>query len=94
MKQYGWLAGFLLLFAASTAAQQSTQGGVGGITIIGDPELPTVLYILPWKRPELGPASAGEPPPEEVMQHVLELVDPEVLRHELDYLEHLRTIGH
>lgn len=73
--------------------EQPEVSGAAGMSIIGDRELPSVLYIVPWKRPSLGPAAAGEPPPEEAMAPTLELIDPEVLDRELAYRAHLRKIA-
>jgi hypothetical protein len=58
----GWrlLAGCLLTCAAAAAAQEGSQIRLPGISVIGDQELPKVLYIVPWK--EVGGPSAMTPP--------------------------------
>lgn len=42
-------AAVLLLCCAPLAAQERTQVEMQGISIIGDRDLPNVLYIVPWK---------------------------------------------
>lgn len=48
------------LWAAAAAAQETAQIIMPGISVIGDQELPKVLYIVPWKD-AAGPG-AMEPP--------------------------------
>jgi len=43
-----------------------------GITIIGDQELPQVLYLIPWKSPEIEPVSR----PEFVAERYIDLLNP------------------
>lgn len=45
---YILIAMVCLILTASVPAQTEPQGSAG-ITIIGDQELPQVLYIVPWK---------------------------------------------
>lgn len=42
----------LLLAAGPVGAQAPAQLDMSGISIIGDQELPNVLYVVPWKDPE------------------------------------------
>ncbi len=69
----------LLLFALAPAfAQEPVQIDMGGISIIGDQELPNVLYVVPWKDP--APVSAAAPEsqrgggmlPEQLKRHVMQ----------------------
>jgi len=48
------------LWGAAAAAQETAQIIMPGISVIGDQELPKVLYIVPWKD-AAGPG-AMEPP--------------------------------
>jgi len=56
------LAGCLLLCAAVAGAQDGAQISLPGITVIGDQELPKVLYIVPWKE-AAGPGAMTPPLP-------------------------------
>ena len=52
----------VLLAAAATAAVAQDRADVDRTKIIGNSELPKVLYIVPWKKPLPGDLS-GRPPP-------------------------------
>jgi hypothetical protein len=54
------LAVCLLTSTVTAWAQDGTQINLPGISVIGDKELPKVLYIVPWK--EAGSLGAMEPP--------------------------------
>lgn len=54
-----------------------------GTSIIGNRELPKVLYIVPWKDPNLG--DLGELPPTGLLDEMVSPVDREVFRRQLDY---------
>jgi len=55
-----------------------------GISIIGNKELPNVLYIVPWKSADL--PDMNEPPLASLIDAALESVDREsILRKELYY---------
>ena len=51
--------------------------------IIGNRELPKVLYIVPWKKPMPGDLSGR--PPVSVLDEALAPVDREVFRRQIDY---------
>ena len=51
--------------------------------IIGNRELPKVLYIVPWKKPIPGDLSGR--PPVSVLDEALAPVDREVFRRQIDY---------
>jgi len=63
-------------FAQDRADIERTQ-------IIGNRELPKVLYIVPWKKPLHG--SMGGRPVTSVIDEALEPVDREVLRRQVSY---------
>jgi len=53
-----------------------------GISIIGNKELPNVLYIVPWKTPDM--PDMDEPPLASLIEAALEPVDREsILRKEI-----------
>jgi hypothetical protein len=59
--------------------------------IVGNRELPKVLYIVPWKKP-----LAGDPagrPPASVLDEALSPLDREVFRREVDYGNQVRAQG-
>jgi hypothetical protein len=51
--------------------------------IIGNRELPKVLYIVPWKKPAAGELSG--PPVESVLDEALAPVDRDVFRRQVHY---------
>ena len=56
--------------------------------ITGNAELPRVMYVVPWKRPELG--ELGGKPARSLLDEVLAPVDREVFRRQNRYYEALR----
>jgi hypothetical protein len=47
-RDWWWLAPLILYAANATAA------GDAGLAVMGEQELPKVLYVVPWKDPALG----------------------------------------
>ena len=60
---------------------------LGTTSITGNQELPKVLYIVPWKRSDLGDLVGR--PVNTLLDEVLSPVDPEVFRRHLDYYDGL-----
>jgi hypothetical protein len=60
---------------------------LGTTSITGNQELPKVLYIVPWKRSDLGDLVGR--PVNTLLDEVLAPVDPEVFERHLDYYETL-----
>lgn len=60
---------------------------LGTTSITGTQELPKVLYIVPWKKSDLGDL-AGRPA-NTLLDEVLAPVDPEVFERHLEYYETL-----
>jgi hypothetical protein len=73
-------AAFLLSGVASRADDRAT---IDRTNIIGNRELPKVLYIVPWKKPAAGDLSG--PPAESVLDEVLAPVDRDVFRRQVRY---------
>jgi hypothetical protein len=71
--------------AARPRAMDSLDLGTTSIT--GNQELPKVLYIVPWKRSDLGDLVGR--PANTLLDEVLAPVDPEVFERQLDYYESL-----
>jgi len=81
---------FGLSAAVATAALLSVTAGraddratVDHTNIIGNRELPKVLYIVPWKKPAAGEMSG--PPAESVLDEALAPVDRDVFRRQVRY---------
>ncbi|MGD8808474.1 MAG: hypothetical protein PVG24_02655 [Gammaproteobacteria bacterium] len=60
---------------------------LGTTSITGNQELPKVLYIVPWKRSDLGNLVGR--PVNTLLDEVLAPVDPEVFERHLDYYDTL-----
>jgi hypothetical protein len=72
--------------AASTAATERVELGTTQIT--GNRELPRVLYVVPWKRPDLGESSGK--PVKSLLDEVLAPVDRDVFRRQNRYHDALQ----
>jgi hypothetical protein len=81
--------------APAVVAQASNRGtdslDLGTTSITGNQELPKVLYIVPWKRSDLGD-HVGRPV-NTLLDEVLEPIDPEVFERHLDYYETLHGVS-
>ena len=60
-----------------------------GTAVIGNQELPKVLYIVPWKKSELPDLS--EPPLESLIDEALTPIDRNVFRRRVDYYRTLNS---
>jgi len=76
-----WLIG-MNAWAADRADLEGTQ-------ILGSRELPKVLYIVPWKKPD--PADLGDGAGPSMMDEVLAPVDREVFTRQLQYYDALHS---
>jgi hypothetical protein len=81
----------LLSVATTRAADRATpdsktqvdRATIDKSEIIGNRELPKVLYIVPWKKPAAGELSG--PPVESVLDEALAPVDRDVFRRQVHY---------
>jgi hypothetical protein len=71
-----------LLLAALPAFAQD-RADIDRTQIIGNRELPKVLYIVPWKKPLPGELSGR--PPASVLDEALAPIDRDVFRRQLRY---------
>jgi hypothetical protein len=78
----GVLGGLSAGLVAPTAQAQD-RAEVAPTQIIGNKELPKVLYIVPWKKPQ--PDALVGRPLVSVMDEVMAPVDREVFRRQLQY---------
>jgi hypothetical protein len=76
------IAGVLLGFAVSGAFAQD-RADIDRTQIIGNRELPKVLYIVPWKKPL--PADLAGRPMVSVLDEALAPVDRDVFRRQVHY---------
>ena len=71
------------LSLAAFAAIAQDRADIDRTKIIGNRELPKVLYIVPWKKPLPGTLSGR--PVNSVLDEALAPVDREVFRRQVDY---------
>ena len=72
-----------VLGAAALAAGAQDRMDLEGSKIIGNRELPKVLYIVPWKKPTQGELSGR--PPVSVLDEAMAPVDRDVFRRQVNY---------
>ena len=82
-----WLIVGLLLCGGAVHAEQNLD--LQGATITGNRELPKVLYIVPWKKPDPADLGAGAGP--NMMDEILAPVDREVFTRQLKYYDALHS---
>ena len=80
-----------LLAAASAGALAQDRADIDRTQIIGNRELPKVLYIVPWQKPLPGQLSGR--PVKSVLDEALAPVDREVFRRQVDYSGQLQARG-
>ncbi|MDP3822060.1 MAG: hypothetical protein Q8R33_11340 [Burkholderiales bacterium] len=73
----------MLLVTSATAALAQDRADVDRTKIIGNSELPKVLYIVPWKKPLPGDLSGR--PTGGVLDEALAPVDRDVFRRQVHY---------
>jgi hypothetical protein len=85
MKQrVGFTAAATLLTAlAALPALAQDRADIDRTQVIGNRELPKVLYIVPWQKPPPG-ALTGRPP-QSVLDEALAPIDRDVFRRHLQY---------
>jgi hypothetical protein len=74
--------GIVALVSAS-AIRADDRATIDKAQIIGNRELPKVLYIVPWKKPAAGELSG--PPVESVLDEALAPIDRDVFRRQVHY---------
>jgi len=72
-----------IAIAAAVPAFAQDRADIDRTQIIGNRELPKVLYIVPWKKPVLGDLSGR--PPVSVLDEALAPLDRDVFRREIKY---------
>jgi hypothetical protein len=89
MRRYRYVIAILLSAGFLSGAQAEERLEMEGTAIIGNQELPMVLYIVPWKPSELPDLS--EPPLQSLIDDALAPVDREEFRREVLYRDALAT---
>lgn len=79
------LAITLLCLLATTGVWAEDSVELEGTSIIGNRELPKILYIVPWKKPN--PDSLIDRPVASLLDEVLGAVDRDVFRRQVEYYE-------
>jgi hypothetical protein len=67
----------------ATSAWSQDRADIDKTQIIGNRELPKVLYIVPWKKPV--PGDLAGRPPASVLDEALAPVDRDVFRRQVQY---------
>jgi hypothetical protein len=88
MKLHAIAAAALALLAASAAWSQD-RADIDRTQVIGNRELPKVLYIVPWKKPPPGELSGK--PVNSVLDDLLSPVDRDVFRRHMNYDQQLNA---
>ena len=77
------LIGLLAAMACAAPAFAQDRANIDGTKIIGNRELPKVLYIVPWKKPV--PSELSGKPVASVLDEALAPVDRDVFRRQVAY---------
>jgi hypothetical protein len=88
MKSMRHAVGLLAVSAACGVLAQD-RADIDRTQIIGNRELPKVLYIVPWKKPVPGGLTGR--PVASVLDEALAPIDREVFRRQVDYTAQLQT---
>ena len=72
-----------LIAVLSGAASAEDRAAIDRTQIIGNRELPKVIYIVPWKKP--APEDLSNRPLESVLDEALAPIDRDVFRRQLRY---------
>ena len=87
MKQHPSLA--VLLAIATVGALAQDRADIDRTQVIGNRELPKVLYIVPWKKPPPGDLSGK--PLNSVLDDLMSPLDRDVFRRHVNYDQQLTT---
>jgi len=81
---------FLALSSGFSIAHAEDKLKMDGTAIIGNQELPKVLYIVPWKKSEV--PDMTQPPLESLIDEALQPIDREVFQRQVNYHHALHDI--
>lgn len=77
------LALLLALSMITSVVNAEDKLNMDGTAIIGNQELPKVLYIVPWKKSEV--PEMNQPPLESLIDEALQPIDREVFQRQVNY---------
>jgi len=83
MRQRAWIGIFCVAVLATAAARADDRADMDQTKIIGNRELPKVLYIVPWKKPM--PGDLAGRPMKSVLDEALAPIDRDVFRRQVRY---------
>jgi len=83
MRQRVFLLGVFLIALLANAAKADDRADMDQTKIIGNRELPKVLYIVPWKKP--APGELAGRPMRSVLDEALAPIDRDVFRRQVRY---------
>lgn len=82
-KQIAAFCGAILFLASAATARADDRADLDRTKIIGNRELPKVLYIVPWKKPL--PGDLAGRPVKSVIDEALAPLDRDVFRRQVRY---------
>ncbi len=83
IKRALWVATTIAALAASAGALAQDRADIDRTQILGNRELPKVLYIVPWKKPM--PGELNGKPVSGVLDEALAPIDRDVFRRQLHF---------
>ena len=81
--KYSTFALLPVLSMATSIGYTEDRLKMDGTSIIGNQELPKVLYIVPWKKSEV--PDMNQPPLESLIDEALQPIDREVFQRQVNY---------
>ncbi len=82
------LASLLMMSSIASSAQQKIE--MQGTAIIGNKELPRILYIIPWKSDQ--PVALTAPPFHSVLDEPFKTVERNRFRRKLEFYQSLYPV--
>lgn len=86
-----FLHGCVLMAVCATPALAQDRADIDGTKIIGNRELPKVLYIVPWKKPV--PSELAGRPLTSVLDEALAPIDRDVFRRQVRYDGQMQSLN-
>jgi hypothetical protein len=87
-----FLHGLTLMTVCASSAWAQDRADIDTTKIIGNRELPKVLYIVPWKKPV--PSDLAGKPPASVLDEALAPIDRDVFRRQVRYDTQMQSLNH
>jgi len=87
----GFLAALLVAMPAAAEKAAGADMELGGMSVLGNRELPKSLFVVPWRSPDLGELVGR--PGNSLLNESVEPIDREEFLLELEYHEALSRQG-